>query len=235
MGKPGNSWFSMDHKPATDGSPGRADVPGRDRDHRGRQGPAGDSDRLPGTGRARCGNRLVVTYNPYEAGCLWLYPEAGVGKSPRPGQRPPERQARASQPPAETGRRGHRASSPMATAASSCRQAIAMQPASRRKRCCWAWATNSNCGASRRTSRRSVRLDRRRRGQRRHARPEAVTGDGRDDCGIADPQPSSGDVDAGTGWPARAQGWQVSGWHVRAWRSCARRARTTWVRQEGCC
>lgn len=22
-----------------------------------------------------CGNRLVVTYNPYEAGCLWLYPE----------------------------------------------------------------------------------------------------------------------------------------------------------------
>ena len=25
---------------------------------------------------ARAGNRLVVTYNPYEAGCLWLYPEA---------------------------------------------------------------------------------------------------------------------------------------------------------------
>ncbi|GGA84878.1 transcriptional regulator MraZ [Arenimonas soli] len=23
-----------------------------------------------------CANRLVVTYNPYEAGCLWLYPEA---------------------------------------------------------------------------------------------------------------------------------------------------------------
>jgi len=22
-----------------------------------------------------CGNRLVVTYNPYEHGCLWLYPE----------------------------------------------------------------------------------------------------------------------------------------------------------------
>lgn len=21
-----------------------------------------------------CGNQLVVTYNPYEAGCLWLYP-----------------------------------------------------------------------------------------------------------------------------------------------------------------
>lgn len=21
-----------------------------------------------------CGNRLVITYNPYEAGCLWLYP-----------------------------------------------------------------------------------------------------------------------------------------------------------------
>jgi MraZ protein len=25
---------------------------------------------------ARVGNRLVVAYNPYEAGCLWLYPEA---------------------------------------------------------------------------------------------------------------------------------------------------------------
>lgn len=25
---------------------------------------------------ARVGGRLVVTYNPYEAGCLWLYPEA---------------------------------------------------------------------------------------------------------------------------------------------------------------
>jgi MraZ protein len=24
----------------------------------------------------RAGNRLVVAYNPYEAGCLWLYPEA---------------------------------------------------------------------------------------------------------------------------------------------------------------
>jgi MraZ protein len=24
---------------------------------------------------ARAGNRLVVTYNPYETGCLWLYPE----------------------------------------------------------------------------------------------------------------------------------------------------------------
>ena len=23
-----------------------------------------------------CGNRLVVTYNPYERGCLWLYPQA---------------------------------------------------------------------------------------------------------------------------------------------------------------
>ena len=25
---------------------------------------------------ARAGNRLVVTYNPYETGCLWIYPEA---------------------------------------------------------------------------------------------------------------------------------------------------------------
>jgi len=27
-----------------------------------------------------CQNRLVVTYNPYEAGCLWLYPEAAWEK-----------------------------------------------------------------------------------------------------------------------------------------------------------
>lgn len=25
---------------------------------------------------AHAGNRLVVAYNPYESGCLWLYPEA---------------------------------------------------------------------------------------------------------------------------------------------------------------
>jgi len=25
---------------------------------------------------SRAGNRLVVAYNPYEAGCLWLYPDA---------------------------------------------------------------------------------------------------------------------------------------------------------------
>lgn len=29
---------------------------------------------------ARAGNRLVVAYNPYEAGCLWLYPEAAWEK-----------------------------------------------------------------------------------------------------------------------------------------------------------
>ena len=29
---------------------------------------------------ARGGNRLVVTYNPYESGCLWLYPEAAWEK-----------------------------------------------------------------------------------------------------------------------------------------------------------
>jgi MraZ protein len=29
---------------------------------------------------ARAGNRLVVAYNPYESGCLWLYPEAGWEK-----------------------------------------------------------------------------------------------------------------------------------------------------------
>ena len=29
---------------------------------------------------ARAGNRLVVAYNPYEAGCLWLYPDAAWEK-----------------------------------------------------------------------------------------------------------------------------------------------------------
>jgi MraZ protein len=27
-----------------------------------------------------CANRLVVTYNPYESGCLWLYPQASWEK-----------------------------------------------------------------------------------------------------------------------------------------------------------
>ena len=29
---------------------------------------------------ARVGGRLVVTYNPYESGCLWLYPETAWEK-----------------------------------------------------------------------------------------------------------------------------------------------------------
>ncbi len=27
-----------------------------------------------------CGNRLVITYNPYEAGCIWLYPDSAWQK-----------------------------------------------------------------------------------------------------------------------------------------------------------
>jgi MraZ protein len=54
-----------------------------------------------------CGNRLVITYNPFEAGCLYLYPQPvwervrdQVNALPRTKQRQP-------QPAAEAGRRGH--------------------------------------------------------------------------------------------------------------------------------
>ena len=40
-----------------------------------------------------CGNRLVITYNPFEPGCLYLYPHAGLGAGPRPGQRAAAHQA----------------------------------------------------------------------------------------------------------------------------------------------
>jgi len=63
------------------------------------------------------------------------------------------------------------------------------------------------------------------RSERGHARSEAIGDDGRAAHGSAKPEPSSGDVDAGDGRPARAQGWHLSGWHLRAWRSCARGTR----------
>ena len=40
-----------------------------------------------------CGNRLVITYNPFDAGCLYLYPQAGLGARARPGQRAAAHQA----------------------------------------------------------------------------------------------------------------------------------------------
>ena len=31
-----------------------------------------------------CANRLVITYNPFESGCLWLFPHAGLAPRDRP-------------------------------------------------------------------------------------------------------------------------------------------------------
>ena len=33
-----------------------------------------------------CDNRLVITYNPFESGCLYIYPASGLGACARPGQ-----------------------------------------------------------------------------------------------------------------------------------------------------
>jgi MraZ protein len=99
-----------------------------------------------------CGNQLVITYNPFEAGSLYLYPLAvwervrdQVNALPRTKQTSRAFQlklvgAATFVEPDGSGRIG-----------------IAMPPASRRRPCCWAWATNSSCGASRRTTPRSGR------------------------------------------------------------------------------
>jgi MraZ protein len=101
-----------------------------------------------------CGNRLVITYNPFEAGCLYLYPHAvwercATRSTPCPGPSAPRAAAEAGRraTPVEPDGSG-RISIP-----ASHRSAVGIE----RKRCCWAWATSSSCGASRRTTRRSAR------------------------------------------------------------------------------
>jgi len=103
-----------------------------------------------------CGNRLVITYNPFEAGSLYLYTLAvwervrdQVNALPRTKQTSRMFQLKLVVLP--------RSASRTAAAASAFPPAIAMPPASRRRPCCWAWATNSSCGASRRTTPRSGR------------------------------------------------------------------------------
>ena len=51
-------------------------------------------------------NRLVLTYNPFESGCLWLYAEAGVGAGPRPRHVPAQHTARRASAATEAGRCG---------------------------------------------------------------------------------------------------------------------------------
>src|SRR4249919_1833767 len=152
-----------------------------------------------------CGNRLVITYNPYESGCLWLYPESGWEKvrdqvNALPNAKKVHRNLQLKLVGAAT------AVEPEGSGAAGYGQQIRVVERASPPRA----DPSDDC---------------RRRDQRRHARSEAVSGDGRDLCGDADTQPSSGDVDAGDGCPARAQGWQVSGWHIRPRRSRARRAR----------
>lgn len=75
MGKPGKPWFSEALKPA-----GKRGAEGRmfqgetaiTIDDKGRLAiPTSYRDLVA----RECGNRLVITYNPFEAGCLYLYPE----------------------------------------------------------------------------------------------------------------------------------------------------------------
>ena len=102
-----------------------------------------------------CGNRLVITYNPFEAGSLYLYPEKvwqrvrdDVNKLPstQRAHRSLQLKLVGAASPVELDGNG-RISIP----------ATAARWASRRKPCCSAWARNSNSGANRRTTRRSVR------------------------------------------------------------------------------
>lgn len=76
MGKPGILWFSMAAKPAADGHTGQTPVFQGETaitiDDKGRLAiPTAYRDLVARV----CGNRLVITYNPFEAGCLFLYPE----------------------------------------------------------------------------------------------------------------------------------------------------------------
>jgi MraZ protein len=52
-----------------------------------------------------CANRLVFTYNPLEHGCLWLFPHSEWEKV-RDQVNMRQRQARASRPATQAGRRG---------------------------------------------------------------------------------------------------------------------------------
>lgn len=76
MGKPGESWFHAVRR-GSERQPGLGDVFQGETaitiDDKGRMAiPTAWRDLVA----RECGNRLVVTYNPYEHGCLWLYPQA---------------------------------------------------------------------------------------------------------------------------------------------------------------
>src|SRR5690606_22838913 len=86
----------------------QGDVPGRNGNHDRRQGPAGDSDRLPGACRARLWQPPGGHLQPLRIRLPLAVPGSGLGKGARPGQRLAQRQARAPQPAAEAGRRRHR-------------------------------------------------------------------------------------------------------------------------------
>ena len=103
-----------------------------------------------------CGNQLVLTYNPFESGSLYIYPQAiwervrdQVNKLPKAKRVNRNLQLKlvGAATFVELDGNGR------ITIPASHRR----RSGSRRRPCCWAWATSSNCGASRRTTRRSVR------------------------------------------------------------------------------
>lgn len=103
-----------------------------------------------------CKNRLVVTYNPFETGCLWIFPyeewervRDDVNKLPSVKAVHRNLQMKlVGAPPS---------SSPTVRHASSCRQANVRRRGLRKKPCCSAWVASSSFGANRPTSRRSAR------------------------------------------------------------------------------
>ena len=174
-----------------------------------------------------CGNRLVITYNPFESGSPLPVSAGGLGARARPGQRvapdqqinrnlqlklvgaasfvEPDGNGRISIPASHRSAVGHREES---RAAGHGRQIRIVERA----------------GTPRADPADVVRC----RPGRGPARPAAMTAGGAD-------AHASGHLPvmfrAGHGRPAGEGGRNLPGWHVRAWRPCTRRAGTSWARR----
>ena len=232
MGKPGNSWFSVTHKPAQDGHD-RAGAMFQGEtaitiDDKGRLAiPTGYRDLVA----RECGNRLVITYNPFEAGCLYLYPQPvwervrdQVNALPRTKQRQP-------QPAAEAGRRGD------------VRRARRQRPHQHSRQPPQRGGHREEGGAA--GHGRQVRVVERAgapRADPADARRTPTWATGCSTCSCDAPvarMPRSAHLpvlfaQVMEGLRVMADG-TLPRWHVRARRTCARRAATTWAREGGCC
>jgi MraZ protein len=114
----------------------------------------------------QCNNRLVFTYNPFEPGCLWLYPVRDWEKV--------RDQVNALSNLVAVHRNLQLKLVGAATHCEVDANGRVLVPASQRsaaglekRRSCWAWVRSSSCGARRRTCARSPRRSARPRSRRR--------------------------------------------------------------------